>query len=148
MEKPPAEQGKPPVATRERRDDARHHYEMSLALQILFPEETFTPVTYDCKSHDVSLRGMRIVHEQLPLSVYLKLLMTPRYTRLSFTNAFNGEIIKLTGRIVWIDYRKPIATEPGGLCYLAVSFEERENHDLTPYMEFVRGIHAHYPVGV
>jgi len=148
MEKPDTERDQTPLAMKERRDDARHHYEMSVALQILFPEETFTPVVYDCKSHDVSLRGMRIVLELLPLSVYVKLLMTPRYTRLSCTNAFSGEKIKLTGRIVWIDYRKPVATEPSGLCYLAVAFDERDNQNLTQYMEFVRGIHANYPVGV
>jgi hypothetical protein len=30
---------------------------------------------------------------------------------------------------------------------MAVAFEDHDNRDLTHYMEFVRGIHDHYPIG-
>jgi len=136
-----------PIATEDRRDQTRHRHEMSVTLQVLFPEETFTPVTYTCKTHDVSLRGMRVVLDRLPLTLYNKLLSSTRYARISFTNALNGGKIKLTGRIVWLDYRKPRSTELNGLCYMAVSFDDRDNQDLTHFTEFVQGIQTHSSTG-
>lgn len=135
----------PPAAAEDRRDGVRFRYEMSVSLRILFPEETFTPIVYDCKTQNVSRREMKVVIDKLPFALYRKLLATTRFARISFINAYRGTKINLTWRIIWLDYRRPDSAEQTGLCYMAVSLDDRENQDLTDFTEFVQDIQARDP---
>lgn len=135
-----------PQAIGDRRRTPRYRFEMNVSLQILVPEETFTPIIYECNTHDVSRGGMRVAIEKLPNTMYKKLLSTTRFARISFNDPFNGAKIKLTYRIVWLDYRKPDPAEKFGPCYMALSLEERDNQNLSGLVEFMREIQTRLPM--
>jgi hypothetical protein len=84
---------------------------------------------------------MQIVLDALRVDLYSKLLARPRHVRLSFRSPANGETVKLTGRIAWIDYRKPKASDASGPCNLGVTFSEKEDGvDLTQYSQFLKTV--------
>jgi hypothetical protein len=130
-----------------RRQNTRYRCEMSLSLQILFPEETFTPASFACRSYDVSITGMRVYFDKLPVEFYLKLLPKTRFARISFTDPFSGGEIKITGCIHWADYHRPETEDQCGSCYIGINFDDRDNRDLSRYREFVETMLANYPEG-
>lgn len=136
----------PSPAMGDRRGTPRFRFEMNVSLQILVPEETFTPIIYDCKTHDVSRGGMRVMIEKLPYMLYKKLLSTTRFARISFNDPFSDAKIKLTYRIVWLDYRKPDPAEKYGPCYMALAIEERDNQDMSGLTEFMHEIQTRLPM--
>ncbi|MEN6627577.1 MAG: PilZ domain-containing protein [Candidatus Sumerlaeia bacterium] len=113
-----------------RRVSRRFQAAIKARLRILFPEETFTPIEYECVTQDVSESGMRIVVDRLPTALYFKLMASIRYARISLLDPCGGGDVKLTGKIVWIDYRSGLADQPDGSCQMGISFEGRDAHEL------------------
>ncbi len=112
--------------------------DLTISLQILIPEETFTPIEYACATHEFSSRGIRIGLEQLPSSIYVKLMSHPRYARITMCDPLRGNKIKLTGRIVWLDYQHNSGDTLNGSCQMAISFENQDKKDLSNFIH-VRG---------
>lgn len=121
----------------------RYEIDLSVTVEILIPEDTFRPHGLSGHTVDVSLHGMQIVLDALRVDLYSRLLARPRHVRISFRSPVNGETIKLTGRIAWIDYRKPKASDASGPCNLGVTFSEKEDGvNLTQYSQFLKGVQA------
>lgn len=119
----------------------RYALEIPITVEILIPEDTFRPHGLAGHTLDVSLHGMQLVLEALRVDLYSRLLARPRHVRVTFRSPVDGEQIKLTGRIAWIDYRKPRASDAAGQCNLGVIFSEKDDGvDLTQYGRFIDGI--------
>lgn len=116
-----------------KRSHDRYEIELDLLLQILVPEETFTPRGLEGKTIDISARGMKIVIPQLTTDFYTKLIKGTRYMRIVLNDPQNGEPIKLTGQIAWFDYHKPSAATEAGPCYMGIQFDERSGASLPSY---------------
>ncbi len=124
-----------------KRAHARYELSMPVSAEILIPEDTFRPHGLSGHTEDVSLTGMKIVLDALRVDLYSRLLSRPRHVRITFRSPASGEQIKLTGRIAWIDYRKPKASDAAGICNLGVVFSEKEDGvDLRQYAAFLDGI--------
>jgi hypothetical protein len=106
----------------ERGPSRRIQIGLNVKLRILIPEETFTPIEYDCVTQDISETGMRIKVDRLTTTLYLKLLESTRYARISLANPRGGDEIKLTGKIVWLDYQS--ADHRSGACDIGISLGE------------------------
>jgi hypothetical protein len=126
----------PLILARPAADDhpARTHvrYEMSIATQILFPEDTFSPVTCGGKTLDMSARGMKLYFDNFPLHFYIKLLARSRMARIRLEDPFDGTELKITGRIVWIDYHD-------GPCFMGLCFDEKDGN-LAPYLRLIENV--------
>lgn len=119
----------------------RYELAVSVTVEILIPEDTFRPHGLSGHTIDVSLNGMQVVLDELRVDLYSRLLSRPRHVRISFRSPVNGESIKLTGRIAWIDYRKPKASDASGPCNLGVTFSEKDDGvDLTRYSQFLKNV--------
>lgn len=119
----------------------RFEIQMAATAEILIPEDTFRPHGLAGHTLDVSHNGLQIVLDALRVDLYSRLLARPRHVRVTFRSPVNGEQIKVTGRIAWIDYRKPRASDAAGACNLGIVFSERtDGVDLTQYAEFIQGI--------
>jgi len=119
----------------------RFELEMAITVEILIPEDTFRPHGLGGHTVDVSNNGMQIVLDALRVDLYSRLLARPRHVRVTFRNPVNGEQVKVTGRIAWIDYRKPRASDAAGQCNLGVVFSERNDGvDLSQYSDFIKAI--------
>jgi hypothetical protein len=124
-----------------KRAHARYELRMPVSAEILIPEDTFRPHGLSGYTQDVSLQGMQIVLDALRVDLYTRLLSRPRHVRITFRSPVSGEQIKMTGRIAWIDYRKPKASDAEGACHLGVIFSERDDGvDLRPYASFLDGL--------
>ncbi len=118
----------------------RYELELELTAQIVIPEETFKPEVFKGRTQDVSAAGMGIVLENLSQDFFKKLLPKSRYIRLNFNNPISNRAIKITGRIMSIDYHKPKAEEPTGRCFFGIYFDKNEGVDLSDYVRFVEAI--------
>ena len=123
------------------RAHSRYKLEVPVTAQILFPEETFQPVCQTGSTVDVSLRGLQVYLQNLHQDVYKKMVKTNRYIRLHFHDEVDGEPIKITGRIMWIDYHNSGAESQVGSCYVGIGLNEKES-DLGKYTEFFKKIES------
>ena len=91
-------------------------------MEVLFPEETFTPKSYYIQLIDISLTGCRILSKAVPPDIYRLMLVEQRHARLAI-DLTDRRTLRLKGRIVWIDYKKDTAA-------LAISFTGLNDADL------------------
>jgi len=119
------------------RASERYEVDATIQAQILIPEETFRPEEFRGRAIDMSMQGMKVCLHEFPLNFYNKLLTKTRYIRIQFENPFSGVEIKITGRIVSIDYHKPHATQRTGICFFGVHFDQADGADLTEYTSFI-----------
>lgn len=120
----------------------RFEVSLDLTLQILIPEDTFTPRGLDGTTMDISARGMKVSIPKLSGEMYTKLLKGTRYARVCFVNPVNDEQIKLTGQVAWFDFHKPSATTPNGTCYMGIQFDEKTGPALAQYEQLIHSLDA------
>ena len=119
----------------------RFELQIPVTVEIMIPEDTFRPHGLAGHTVDVSNNGMQVILDALRVDLYSRLLARPRHVRVTFRNPVNGEQVKLTGRIAWIDYRKPRASDAAGECNLGIVFSQKEDGvDLRQYFDFIEGI--------
>lgn len=119
----------------------RFEIAIRVTVEILIPEDTFRPHGLSGHTVDVSSNGMQVVLDALRVDLYSRLLARPRHVRVMFRSPVNGGQIKVTGKIAWIDYRKPRATDAAGECNLGIVFSPKEDGvDLSQYADFIKGI--------
>jgi hypothetical protein len=75
-----------------------------VAVKVLFPEETFTPVQLEGLTQDISHHGMRVRIPHLSEEVYGKILRTVRNAQIELSPPGESEPISVRGRIVWLDF--------------------------------------------
>ena len=138
--KKPDETGSPGM--RERRSEPRLKLAMRVSVRVLIPEETFQPRSLTGSSIDVAPGGMSVTVEEMPQDLYLRLLSDRRYIRIAFESPLDAEEVKITGRVVGIDFRKEKAAAPSGPCELRVLFEEGKSGDTGKYMAFISAMSA------
>ncbi|MCL5270182.1 MAG: PilZ domain-containing protein [bacterium] len=124
----------------ERRAMPRFTYRAHVDIQIIIPEDTFKPACLDGTTMDISGRGMKLWVEKMPDWLCRKLLAGVRYARLSFEDPGEHKMIKLTGRIIWIDRKR---TDPDSIeisCMFGVFFDSHNDDTAEFYRNFVRNI--------
>ena len=85
----------------------RFRIELRATLQILLPEETFTPRPIDCTTVDVSARGLKLCIENMPGELYLRVIRGIRHARISLNDDRLERPVRLDGQVVWVDYHQP-----------------------------------------
>jgi hypothetical protein len=121
--------GKPMEQTDDRRRTIRYPVDLEAEVQIVRPEETFTPMTLDGKIIDLSLRGARIALRRFPQREYLQLVKQrkPPYVSLFCSFPPEQDRSRLFGLLTYIDYRGE-KNDPA--CNLGISFGEMEQKDI------------------
>lgn len=72
-------------------------------MEVLFPEETFTPKSLYVQTVDISLSGCRLHTKSITPDIYRLMLVEQRHVRLTI-DLTDRRVLRLKGRIVWIDY--------------------------------------------
>ncbi len=125
------------------RGDARSQQRLpnrlKVKLDILIPEQTFTPKPLDARIVDLTEGGMQLRVPQLPFVLHNQMMRHTRLARVTLSHPRTGEPIKLTGRIVWMDFQKGAGNELGAPCSLGIFFSEKEGLDAR-YAEFVESL--------
>lgn len=134
-EKKPDETGFPDI--RDRRSEPRLVHATRVSVQVLIPEETFQPRSMTGSSIDLAPGGMSVTVEEMTQDLYLRLLSDRRYIRIAFESPLDSGEVKITGKVVGIDFRKEKAAAPSGPCELRVFFEEGKSDDTGKYMAFI-----------
>ena len=115
-----------------RRKQERFPIEPGVPFQILMPEETFQPRSLKAKILDISVGGMKLLVPGLPQDLYNQLILGKRSGRAILTDPISGEQIRVTGLILWYDYRSP-----DGDCLMDVHMNESVTGNLDDYKAFV-----------
>jgi hypothetical protein len=90
-------------------------------VQILAPEETFSPYQFEGSILDISQAGIGLAVPEMPLSVYTLLLRGKQYTRITADLPGSDGDTRIFGRVVWLDYRDG---EDRPLCRLGIAVEQ------------------------
>jgi hypothetical protein len=96
-------------------------------MEVLFPEETFTPRSIYVQMVDISLTGCRLHTKSITPDLYRLMLVEQRHVRLSI-DLTDRRVLRLKGRIVWLDYGKELtalATTFTGLSEADLAYLER-----------------------
>ena len=91
-------------------------------MEVLFPEETFTPTSVYVQVVDLSLSGTRLHTRSITKDIYKLMLVEQRHVRLSI-DLTDRRVLRLKGRIVWIDFGPEMTA-------LAVSFTGLSSQDM------------------
>lgn len=83
-------------------------------MEVLFPEETFTPKSFYIQVVDLSLSGCRLHSKSITRDFFKLMLVEQRHVRLT-VDLTDRRVLRLKGRIVWIDYGEEQT-------FLAISF--------------------------
>jgi hypothetical protein len=144
----PSDRGKAPIKAC-RLDDRgyqrahpRFDIKIDAKLAIAIPEDSSEPSKFEARTEDVSARGMRIVVDRLPSALYTKLLSRTRQAAVEFDSPASTGIIKVRGRIAWMDYRKTQSRDEAAPCQLGIAFDSESDPELTDYLDFILNIEA------
>ena len=138
--KKPDETG--PPDPRERRSVPRLKLAMPVSVRVLIPEDTFQQRSMNGSSIDLAPGGMSVTIEEMTQDLYLRLLSDRRYIRIAFESPLDAEEVKITGKVVGIDFRKEKAAAASGPCELRVLFEEGKSGDMRKYKAFFSAMNA------
>ena len=111
-----------PRESSDRREHERLGLQIPVVVDILIPEETFRPRQLLAESNDVSASGMNLTIEDMTQDLYSKLEGQSRHVRVSFTDGYTSERIRVIGRVVGTYYRKKKPSDVSGPCDLRVVF--------------------------
>ncbi len=104
-------------------------------LQILFPEETFTPVPIECTLEFLSLSSMRVTTNKMSRDLYKNIIRATRYAKMVIQLQDPGESGELHVRISWLHYDSHL-TPPG--CTIGLS-PEQINEEGRAFLERLMG---------
>ena len=105
-------------------------------LSVLIPEETFQPVTYDCKVLDISERGA-MMQVQIEPETYSLMMRKTRYCRMDFSE-IEGLPDKVTGKAVWL---QPQGNNENGRFYrIGLFFEDCPAENVSKLRKYVDSI--------
>lgn len=130
----------------ERRGQPRFEADLPVKLQILIPEETFSPQILTGILIEVSRNGMRVRIDKLARELYKNLFAETRYVRVLFANPKSGDEGRAVGKVIWIDYRQTKAKASSGECILGISLVETADTPADGYADLVQTIQAESPL--
>ena len=97
-------------------------------LELVFPEETFTPRKMSCTLDFIAPQGMRVKTEEVNKEMYEKVLKGTRFAKISIPIRSNKRELNLHSRISWlhldVDEEPPVCTL--GVMLEKLSEEDRE----------------------
>ncbi len=126
----------------ERRINERSPVEIAVKVEILLPEQTFRPCGFDARTLDMSVRGMKILVENLPDSFYKRLHAKTRFTRIEFDDPRLGGVFRLIGKVMWFAYNSSVTADKEGDCMLGILFDTEDQASLEKYAAFARDLMA------
>lgn len=124
----------------ERRRDPRFPLELPVSIEILIPEDSFTPHLFSGISVDFGLWGMSFTVSDIVEDLYHKLLTEPRTIRVAFISSLDHKEIKITGKVVGIEFRSNEDRNEPGPGDFRVFFESGKSGDTTRYMAFINSL--------
>ena len=117
----------------------RYLLRIKIGLQILIPEETFSTSAMDARLMDVSAEGMRIRVPKLTFKLYNRMLHRTRLGRVTLVHPHTDETIKLTGRIMWMDYHRSEPHQESARCEMGIFFNPEDGVD-AKYRRFIESV--------
>lgn len=117
----------------------RYVMKLGISVQILIPEETFSTKSMDARVVDLSAQGMQIRFPALSEELYHRLLHRTRLARIRMVHPIRQDIIKITGRIIWIDFHKSNRDKKDASCNMGIFFMPEDGVD-NKYREFIESV--------
>lgn len=117
----------------------RLQFETPASVEIMIPEDTFRPQSFQGFTLNISLKGMQVALELLGSELYAKMLMRQRMARVTLAHPETGREVSIMGRIAWIDFRKASSGQTTGDCCLGLTFSEKDGVNLGEYARLVEG---------
>ena len=117
----------------------RYLLRLKISLQILIPEETFSTSSMDASLIDVSAEGMQVRVPKMSFKLYNRMLQRTRLGRITLVRPHTKETIKLTGRIMWMDYHRSAPHQDSASCKLGIFFNPEDGVD-AKYRRFIDSI--------
>lgn len=102
-------------------------------IEVLFPEETFTPKSLYVQVVDLSLSGCRLNTKSITRDLYRMMLLEQRHVRMTI-DLTDRRVLRLKGRIVWIDYAE-------GQSSMAISFTGLSEVDEEQLSSLLKELH-------
>ena len=113
------------------------------SVAVVIPEETLQPIKLSGRTLDVSAGGMKIRLSSLARQTYHKLLMDRRFARVEFVMPEAKGWLRLTGKVVWIDYHQADPAQASGECFVGISFgESSPGDDIGKYTAFLEDVQS------
>lgn len=78
-------------------------------VDILTPELTFSPKNIHVIAEDFSRTGCRLISKQIPRDYYRIIIQEVRHVKMEI-DLLDGRMLKLRGKLVWIDMQKDQAS--------------------------------------
>jgi pSer/pThr/pTyr-binding forkhead associated (FHA) protein len=94
---------------------------INVGLQIMFPEETFTPRPIEGYVESVSIDGVKVNVPDLPQRLYDKMIKTTRYAKVIFFIDEPDKRASVHCRISWLIYK---GKEKSNACTLGLALDE------------------------
>ncbi|MBI1292156.1 hypothetical protein GC173_13090 [bacterium] len=110
----------------ERHDPANRRFprytcNLPAILDIMVPEQTFSPKNVPAACLDLSRTGCRLTCRKIDSDYYRMLMQELRYVKLEI-DLLDGRLLRLRGKLVWVDY----AREESSLGIMFVSLDEEQ----------------------
>lgn len=116
-----------PVQQPNRRRHVRIPVEVEVTLQVVFPEETFSPRPMRGVTRDLSMSGMRVITYQASEEFYRRIIQAIRYVKVSLVLPGLRDEMDLHGKIVWVDYDN---RQIRPCCTFGISFERLRDKEI------------------
>ncbi len=111
----------------ERRQHPRIPVKLDVHLQLLVPEQTFTPQNIPALAVDMSLSGMKVMTQHCPEPLHGQVLKTIRHAKVDAVLPGMDKPTDFRGRIVWVSYdnqqQPPLLTL--GICFDSTTQEQQ-----------------------
>lgn len=130
--------GHKPTPTAIPRRHARYAVQLDAECKILIPEATFQPHLLPGQTVNLSDLGMKIIISDIGKALFRDMLGGKRYIRVAFKEPFGNKEVKITGKIVWMDYFNPSKQQDElGPCVVGLDFSEGKDAHNKDYLEFI-----------
>lgn len=121
----------------ERRVNRRIRLELPVSVAIIIPEQTFQARPLKGKSINFGPGGMKLTVEDMTPELSSLLLGERRFIRIAFTSPSDQQEIKVTGRVLGIDFFGAEASGGKGPCDLRVFIDEGMSDTTGRYESFI-----------
>lgn len=118
----------------EHRKHPRYHCDFRGQMEVLLPEETFTPKPLSVVSHDISATGCRVSVPGLTRDFYRLLVQRLRDVHLEL-DLGDLRVMQLRGRLVWVEYGNSVT-------FLAIAFQGLKPEQVEEVEDLLRAFEA------
>ena len=121
----------------ERRVGRRIRLELPVTVAIIIPEQTFQARPLRGKSINFGPGGMKLTVEDMTPDLSSLLLGERRFIRIAFTSPSDHQEIKVTGRVLGMDFFGAESSNGRGPCDLRVFIDEGMSDTTGRYESFI-----------